>query len=31
MIIFDDADLQAAAPEIEKALTVFAGQFRFGR
>jgi betaine-aldehyde dehydrogenase len=27
MIIFDDADLQAAVPRIEKALTVFAGQF----
>ena len=27
MIIFDDADLDAAAPKVEKALTVFAGQF----
>ena len=27
MIVFDDADLAAAAPKIEKALTVFAGQF----
>jgi betaine-aldehyde dehydrogenase len=27
MIVFDDADLEAAAPKIEKALTVFAGQF----
>jgi len=27
MIIFDDADLEAAAPKVEKALTVFAGQF----
>ena len=27
MIVFDDADLQAAAPRIEKALTTFAGQF----
>ena len=27
MIVFDDADLQAAAPKIEKALTTFAGQF----
>jgi acyl-CoA reductase-like NAD-dependent aldehyde dehydrogenase len=27
MIVFDDADLSAAAPKIEKALTVFAGQF----
>jgi betaine-aldehyde dehydrogenase len=27
MIVFDDADLNAAAPKIEKALTVFAGQF----
>lgn len=27
MIIFDDADLEAAAPKIEKALTTFAGQF----
>ena len=27
MIIFDDADLNAAAPVVEKALTTFAGQF----
>ena len=27
MIVFDDADLDAAAPKLEKALTVFAGQF----
>jgi betaine-aldehyde dehydrogenase len=27
MIVFDDADVEAAAPVIEKALTVFAGQF----
>jgi betaine-aldehyde dehydrogenase len=27
MIVFDDADLEAAAPKLEKALTVFAGQF----
>jgi betaine-aldehyde dehydrogenase len=27
MIVFDDADLEAAAPKVEKALTVFAGQF----
>ena len=27
MIIFDDADLEAAAPKVEKALTTFAGQF----
>ncbi len=27
MIVFDDADLDAAAPKIEKALTTFAGQF----
>jgi betaine-aldehyde dehydrogenase len=27
MIIFDDADLDAAAPNVEKALTTFAGQF----
>ncbi len=27
MIIFDDADLDAAVPVLEKALTVFAGQF----
>jgi betaine-aldehyde dehydrogenase len=27
MIVFDDADLNAAAPKIEKALTTFAGQF----
>lgn len=27
MIVFDDADLEAAAPKIEKALTTFAGQF----
>jgi betaine-aldehyde dehydrogenase len=26
MIVFDDADLEAAAPKV-KALTVFAGQF----
>lgn len=26
-IIFDDADLEAAAPKVEKALTTFAGQF----
>ncbi|WP_313319967.1 aldehyde dehydrogenase family protein [Stenotrophomonas sp.] len=27
MIVFDDADLQQALPVLEKALTVFAGQF----
>jgi betaine-aldehyde dehydrogenase len=27
MLVFDDADLDAALPKIEKALTVFAGQF----
>jgi betaine-aldehyde dehydrogenase len=27
IIVFDDADLNAAAPKIEKSLTVFAGQF----
>jgi betaine-aldehyde dehydrogenase len=27
MIIFEDADLTAAAPKVEKALTTFAGQF----
>ncbi len=27
MIVFDDADLEAAAPHIAKALTTFAGQF----
>ena len=27
MIIFDDADLDAAGPKVEKALTTFAGQF----
>ena len=27
MIVFDDADLDAAFPVLEKALTVFAGQF----
>jgi betaine-aldehyde dehydrogenase len=27
MIVFDDADLEATAPRVEKALTVFAGQF----
>jgi betaine-aldehyde dehydrogenase len=27
MIVFDDADLNVALPKIEKALTVFAGQF----
>jgi betaine-aldehyde dehydrogenase len=27
MLVFDDADLEAALPKIEKALTVFAGQF----
>jgi betaine-aldehyde dehydrogenase len=27
MIVFADADLEAAAPKIEKALTTFAGQF----
>ena len=27
MIVFDDADLEAAAAKIEKALTTFAGQF----
>lgn len=26
-LIFDDADIEAAAPKIEKALTTFAGQF----
>lgn len=27
MILFDDADIEAALPKLEKALTVFAGQF----
>ncbi len=27
MLVFDDADLDAALPKLEKALTVFAGQF----
>ena len=27
LIVFDDADLEAALPKIEKALTVFSGQF----
>ncbi|WP_353436660.1 aldehyde dehydrogenase family protein [Pseudomonas aeruginosa] len=27
LIVFDDADLEAALPVLEKALTVFAGQF----
>lgn len=27
MILFDDADIEAALPTLEKALTVFAGQF----
>jgi betaine-aldehyde dehydrogenase len=27
MLVFDDADLDAALPKVEKALTVFAGQF----
>jgi betaine-aldehyde dehydrogenase len=27
MLVFDDADLDVALPKIEKALTVFAGQF----
>lgn len=27
MLVFDDADLEAALPKLEKALTVFAGQF----
>ncbi|NVE01468.1 aldehyde dehydrogenase family protein [Massilia sp. BJB1822] len=27
MIVFDDADIEAALPKLEKALTVFAGQF----
>ena len=27
MILFDDADIDAAVPALEKALTVFAGQF----
>lgn len=27
MLVFDDADLDAALPKIEKAVTVFAGQF----
>jgi acyl-CoA reductase-like NAD-dependent aldehyde dehydrogenase len=27
MLIFDDADLDVAVPKLEKALTVFAGQF----
>ena len=27
MIVFEDADLEAAAPKVEKALTTFAGQF----
>jgi betaine-aldehyde dehydrogenase len=27
MLVFDDADLDAALPKLEKAITVFAGQF----
>jgi betaine-aldehyde dehydrogenase len=27
MLVFDDADMDAALPKLEKALTVFAGQF----
>ena len=27
MLVFNDADLESAAPQLEKALTVFAGQF----
>lgn len=27
MVVFDDADVDAALPKLEKALTVFAGQF----
>lgn len=27
MLVFDDADLEVALPKLEKALTVFAGQF----
>jgi betaine-aldehyde dehydrogenase len=27
LIVFDDADIEAAAPKVEKALTTFAGQF----
>jgi acyl-CoA reductase-like NAD-dependent aldehyde dehydrogenase len=27
MLVFDDADLNAAVPKLEKAVTVFAGQF----
>jgi acyl-CoA reductase-like NAD-dependent aldehyde dehydrogenase len=27
MIVFNDADLEAAVPKVEKALTTFAGQF----
>lgn len=27
LLVFDDADLEAALPKLEKALTVFAGQF----
>jgi betaine-aldehyde dehydrogenase len=27
LIVFDDADLEAVLPKVEKALTVFAGQF----
>jgi acyl-CoA reductase-like NAD-dependent aldehyde dehydrogenase len=27
MLVFDDADLEAALPKLEKAVTVFAGQF----
>lgn len=27
MVVFDDADLEEVAPKLEKALTVFAGQF----
>lgn len=27
MLVFDDADIEATAPRIEKALTTFAGQF----
>jgi acyl-CoA reductase-like NAD-dependent aldehyde dehydrogenase len=27
VLLFDDADLDKALPKVEKALTVFAGQF----
>src|SRR2546422_1053205 len=27
MVVFDDADVDAALPKLEKALTIFAGQF----